>query len=73
VAERGPAEADDQVEARDALCALAQLPHTQRRNLTLRLAGFTYHDIAQMTGGRTYTNVNKHLAKARAGIRLTRR
>ena len=25
-----------------------------------------------MTGGRTYTNVNKHLAKARARVRLAR-
>ena len=25
-----------------------------------------------MTGGRTFTNVNKHLAKARARIRLAR-
>ena len=25
-----------------------------------------------MTGGRTYTNVNKHIAKARARVRLSR-
>jgi len=63
---------DDQLEARDALRALAQLPESQRRDLTLRVAGYSYHAIAQITGDRTYTNVNKHLAKARAGIRLTR-
>ena len=63
---------DDQLEARDALRAVAQLPPRQRHDLTLFVAGFSYHDIAQMTGARTYTNVNKHLAKARAGIRLTR-
>jgi DNA-directed RNA polymerase specialized sigma24 family protein len=57
---------DDQLEARDALRALAQLPEHQRRDLTLLVAGFSYRDITQMTGGRTYTNVNKHLAKARA-------
>ena len=33
------------------------------------MAGFTYREIAAMTGGRTYTNVNKHLVKARARIR----
>ena len=30
------------------------------------VAGFSYHDIARITGGRTYTNVNKHLVTARA-------
>jgi hypothetical protein len=63
---------DDQLEARDALRAVAQLAPRQRHDLTLFVAGFSYHDIAEMTGGRTYTNVNKHLTKARAGIRLTR-
>jgi DNA-directed RNA polymerase specialized sigma24 family protein len=39
-------------------------------DLALRVAGFSYREIAQLTGGRTYTNVNKHLRKARARIRL---
>jgi RNA polymerase sigma factor (sigma-70 family) len=61
---------DDTIEARRALERLAELPARQRRDLALRVAGFTYREIAKMTGGRTYTNVNKHLRKARARIRL---
>jgi hypothetical protein len=60
---------DDRVEAREALRALADLPDSQRRDLALLVGGFRYHEIAEMTGGRTYTNVNKHLVKARARIR----
>ena len=37
--------------------------------LTLRMPGHSYREIAAMTGGRTFTNVNKHLVKARAAIR----
>jgi DNA-directed RNA polymerase specialized sigma24 family protein len=59
---------DDQLEARDALRALAQLPNPQRRDLTLLVAGYSHRDIAHMTGGRTRTNVNNHLVKARARI-----
>src|SRR5215207_4048729 len=58
-----------QLEALEALRALAALPDAQRRDLSLRVAGFSYREIAAMTGGRTYTNVNKHLVKARARIR----
>src|SRR5215216_4449286 len=60
---------EDQLEALEALRALAALPDRQRRDLSLRVGGFTYREIAAMTGGRTYTNVNKHLVKARARIR----
>ena len=49
---------------------LDQLSAAERRDLALRVAGFTYREIAKITGGRTYTNVNKHLRKARARIRL---
>jgi len=32
-----------------------------------------YVEIAELTGGRTYnTNVSKHIAKARARVRLAR-
>jgi DNA-directed RNA polymerase specialized sigma24 family protein len=61
---------DETIEARRALERLAELPLRQRRDLALRVAGFTYREIAKVTGGRTYTNVNKHLRKARARIRL---
>ena len=33
-------------------------------------AGYSYREIRQLTPGRTHTNVNKQLAKARARIRL---
>jgi len=65
-----PVTIDDAIEARRALRSLAALPARQRQDLSLRVAGFSYREIAQITGGRTYTNVNKHLAKARARIRL---
>jgi RNA polymerase sigma factor (sigma-70 family) len=61
---------DDTIEARRALERLAELPPRQRRDLALLVAGFSYREIAKITGGRTYTNVNKHLARARARIRL---
>jgi DNA-directed RNA polymerase specialized sigma24 family protein len=63
---------DDILEAREALETLADLPDRQRADLTLLVAGFSYLEIAQMTGGRTFTNVNKHIAKARARVRLAR-
>jgi len=61
---------DDAIEARRALQRLAELPERQRQDLSLRVAGFSYREISKVTGGRTYTNVSKHLAKARARIRL---
>src|SRR5215217_4141800 len=72
IVERGltsMAELEDQLEALEALRALAGLSNSQRRDLSLRVAGFTYREIAAMTNGRTFTNVNKHLVKARAAIR----
>ena len=63
---------DDIVEAREALQILARLPDRQRADLTLLVAGFSYVEIAAMTGGRTHANVNKHIAKARARVRLSR-
>ena len=60
---------EDQLEALEALRALAALPDRQRQDLSLRVAGFSYREIAAMTGGRTFTNVNNHLVKARTAIR----
>jgi DNA-directed RNA polymerase specialized sigma24 family protein len=48
---------DETIEARRALERLAELPPRQRRDLALRVAGFSYREIAKITGGRTYTNV----------------
>lgn len=67
-----PEAIDKAIEAREALRALADLPARQREDLTLFVAGYTYREIANVTGGRTFTNVNKHLARARARIRLDR-
>jgi len=63
---------DDILEAHEALEILASLPDRQRADLALLVAGFNYNEIAELTGGRTYTNVNKHIAKARARVRLAR-
>jgi DNA-directed RNA polymerase specialized sigma24 family protein len=53
---------EDQLEALEALRALAALPDRQRRDLSLRVAGFSYREIAAMTGGRTYTNAASRTA-----------
>jgi RNA polymerase sigma factor (sigma-70 family) len=67
-----PTSIDDTLEAREALEILASLPDRQRTDLTLLVAGFSYLEIAERTGRRTYTNVNKHIARARARVRLAR-
>jgi DNA-directed RNA polymerase specialized sigma24 family protein len=63
---------DERIEARAALRVLAELPEREREDLALLVAGFSYREIAEMTGGRTFTNVSKRLAKARAHVRLAR-
>lgn len=60
---------DNATRAREALRALAALPERQRRDMAMRVAGYSYKEIAALTG-RTYTNVDKTLDKARAAIRL---
>jgi RNA polymerase sigma factor (sigma-70 family) len=67
-----PEALDSTCEAREALRALSALPERQRRDLTLHVAGYTYNEIALLTGGRTYTNVDKTIGKARARVRLAR-
>jgi DNA-directed RNA polymerase specialized sigma24 family protein len=67
-----PRSLDAAVEAREALRVVASLPQRQRDDLALLVAGYSYREIAEITGGRTYTNVNKALVKARARIRLAR-
>jgi DNA-directed RNA polymerase specialized sigma24 family protein len=63
---------DDILEAREALGILASLPDREREDLTLVVAGFTYDEIAEMTGGRTFSNVRKRVDKACARVRLAR-
>jgi RNA polymerase sigma factor (sigma-70 family) len=60
---------DVALEAREALRALASLPDRQRDDLALLIGGYSYREIAELTGGRTYTNVNKALAKGRKRLR----
>lgn len=62
---------DASLEARRALRALRTLPERQRRYMTLRVAGLSYQEIVQGEGV-TYTNVNKHLAKASRRLRELR-
>src|SRR5215217_6809753 len=52
---------DDVVEVRQTL----ELPERQRDDLALLVAGFSYREIAELTGGRTFTNVSR-----RAGVGL---
>lgn len=63
------AELEDQLAAREALRHLAALRPRERRYLALKVAGHSYREIQQICGGRTYTNVNKHLVRARARLR----
>lgn len=60
------------LEVRDALVILASLPDRQREDLALLVAGFSYDEIAAMTGGRTFSTVRRNLVKAHAGVRLAR-
>jgi DNA-directed RNA polymerase specialized sigma24 family protein len=66
-----PRSLDDAVEALEALRALASLPERRRRDLALKVAGLSYEEIRALTPGRTRTNVNKSLVKARAQLRRT--
>jgi DNA-binding CsgD family transcriptional regulator len=63
-----PVDLELQIEARRALAAVGDLRPRQRRYLALFAAGYTYDEIAELSGA-TYTNVNKHLTRARAGVR----
>jgi DNA-directed RNA polymerase specialized sigma24 family protein len=62
----------DVAEALEALRALASLPDRQREDLALKIAGYSYAEIRRRTPGRTATNVNKSLVKARRNIRQAR-
>jgi DNA-directed RNA polymerase specialized sigma24 family protein len=63
---------ENAINALEALRVLASLPQRQRSDLTLKVAGYSYDEIRTLTPGRTFTNVNKSLVKARAGIRRAR-
>lgn len=59
---------DDTLEARRALRALASLPERQRRFVVLKVAGWSYEEIAAREHV-SFTAVNKHLVKARKRLR----
>jgi DNA-directed RNA polymerase specialized sigma24 family protein len=53
---------------RDQLQLLNQLPPAQRVTLGLFARGYSYREIAQLTG-HSYTWVNRHITEGRARIR----
>jgi RNA polymerase sigma factor (sigma-70 family) len=57
--------------ALEALAALAELPERKRTFLTLKVAGYTYDEIAEQLG-TTCRTVDRQLARARAAVRATR-
>jgi RNA polymerase sigma factor (sigma-70 family) len=64
-----PTHSDDAViVARDALRELAQLPPRQRRLFALHVAGYSYQEIAQLTGDSLRT-VDRQLRRARQRVR----
>jgi RNA polymerase sigma factor (sigma-70 family) len=67
----GSADTEREIEAKRALRVLAELPEKQRRYLSLLVGGHSYGEIMRATGA-TYTNVNKHLTRARASVRVAR-
>ncbi len=67
-----PRRLDDEIEALEALRALASLPERQRDDLALKVGGHSYAEIRARTPGRTATNVNKSLVKAHRRIRQAR-
>ena len=67
----GPADTERELEAQHALRVLAELPEKQRRYFALHVGGLRYEEIMEVTGA-TYTNVNKHLTRARASVRKAR-
>jgi len=67
-----PRSLDDTLEALQALHTLVTLPDRQRTDLAPSVAGYSYEEIRNLTPGRTFTNVDKSLIKARARIRRSR-
>lgn len=55
-------------EAHEALELVAGLTPNQRTALSLRLAGYSYKELAEVTGN-TYTWANRHVTEGRAALR----
>lgn len=60
------------VAVREALAEVAALPDRQREVFALQVSGYSYAEIAALTG-RTPTAVNRHLARAHHRLRHPRR
>lgn len=63
-----PVSLDQRLAARDALRSLACLPDRQRRVLARKVAGLTYAEI-EADLGWSYSQVNRHLTRARRTLR----
>lgn len=59
---------EDPIAAKDALRLLDQLKPPQREVLLLLAEGYSYKEVAAITG-RTYTWVNRHATEGRAALR----
>jgi RNA polymerase sigma factor (sigma-70 family) len=59
-------------EALDALAAVAALPERKRTFLTLKLAGYSYDEIAEQLGV-SWLTVNRQLVRARKAVRFVDR
>ncbi len=55
-------------EAHETLEPLAGLTPNQRLALSLQLAGYSYEEVAELTG-KTYTWANRHISEGRAALR----
>ena len=59
---------EEHYEALDTLALVAELPERKRTFLSLKVAGYSYDEIAAELDV-TYTNVNRQLVRARAAVR----
>jgi RNA polymerase sigma factor (sigma-70 family) len=64
-------DADEQCEVLEALALVAALPERKRTFLALKVAGFSYDEIAAELGV-SWLTVNRQLVRARAAIREAR-
>jgi RNA polymerase sigma factor (sigma-70 family) len=63
-----PGSVEAVAEARETVVALRRLKPQQRLVLTLKAQGYSYNEIAALTG-KTYTWVNRHLTEGRKAAR----
>jgi RNA polymerase sigma factor (sigma-70 family) len=66
-----PADATDRCRALEALAVVAGLPERKRAFLTLKVAGYSYDEIAAKLGV-SWLTVNRQLVRARAAVRHER-